>query len=133
MARAGVYFSDVKRARDALVADGWHPSIDAVRAALGNTGSKTTIHKYLREIEAGEGGQKASVSEAIQALVIQLADQLRGEAATEVEVVRARMAELQGAHEHAQAALESQLVDVRQALESVSRQLASTEHDLAGL
>ncbi|MDB5747966.1 MAG: hypothetical protein JWP72_2814 [Massilia sp.] len=133
MARAGVYFSDVKRARDALVSAGRHPSIDAVRAALGNTGSKTTIHKYLREIEAEEGGQKASVSEAIQALVIQLADQLRGEAATEVEVVRARMAELQGAHEHAQAALESQLVDARQALESVSRQLATIEEDLAGL
>lgn len=133
MARAGVYFSDVKRARDALVADGRHPSIDAVRAALGNTGSKTTIHKYLREIEAEEGGQKASVSDAIQALVTQLADQLQGEADTEVEVVRARMAELQGAHEHAQAALESQLVDMRQALEGVSRQLASTEQDLAGL
>jgi DNA repair exonuclease SbcCD ATPase subunit len=133
MARAGVYFSDVKRARDALVADGRHPSIDAVRAALGNTGSKTTIHKYLREIEAEEGGQKASVSEAIQVLVTQLADQLQGEAATEVEAVRARMAELQQAHEHVQAALESQLVDVRQALEGVARQLASTEQDLGGL
>lgn len=52
MARAGVYFSDVKRAWDALVSEGRRPSIDAVRAALGNTGSKTTIHKYLREIEA---------------------------------------------------------------------------------
>ena len=133
MARAGVYVSDVKRARDALVADGRHPSIDAVRAALGNTGSKTTIHKYLREIEAEEGDQKAGVSDAIQALVAQLADRLQGEAATEVEVVRARMAELQGAHEHVQAALESQLADVRQALEGVSRQLASTEQDLAGL
>jgi chromosome segregation ATPase len=116
-----------------LVADGRHPSIDAVRAALGNTGSKTTIHKYLREIEAEEGGQKASLSDAIQALVTQLADQLQGEAVTEVDRVRARMAELQGAHEHAQAALESQLVDLRQALESVSRQLASTEQDLAEL
>ena len=133
MARAGVYVSDVKRARDALVAAGRHPSIDAVRAALGNTGSKTTIHKYLRELEAGEGEQKAGVSEAIQALVTQLADQLQGEAATEVEAMRARMAELQGAHEHVQAALEAQLADVRQALEGVSRQLASTEQDLGGL
>jgi DNA repair exonuclease SbcCD ATPase subunit len=133
MARAGVYFSHIKRAQDALVADGRHPSIDAVRAALGNTGSKTTIHKYLREIEAEEGGQKASASDAIQALVTQLTDQLQGEANTEVEVVRARTAELQGAHQHAQAALELQLVDVQQALEGVSRQLASTEQDLAGL
>lgn len=133
MARAGVYFSDVKRARDALVADGRNPSIDAVRAALGNTGSKTTIHKYLREIDAEEGAQKASVSDAIQALVTQLADQLQDEAATEVEAVRVRMAELQKAHEHVQSTLESQLVDVRQALEGVSRQLASTEQDMGGL
>lgn len=133
MARAGVYFADVKRARDALIAAGRHPSIDAVRAALGNTGSKTTIHKYLREIEAEEGAQKAGVSEAIQGLVTQLADQLQSEAATEVEAMRSRMAELQGAHEHVQAALESQLADVRQALEGVSRQLASTELALAGL
>lgn len=133
MARAGVYFSDVKRARDALVADGRHPSIDAVSAALGNTGSKTTIHKYLREIKAEEGGQKASVSDAIQALVTQLADQLQGEAATEVERVRVCMAELQSAHDHAQTAQELQLLDVRQALESASRQLALTEQDLAGL
>jgi chromosome segregation ATPase len=133
MARPGVYFADVKRARDALVAEGRHPSIDAVRAALGNTGSKTTIHKYLRELEAEEGGRKAGVSDAIQALVTQLADRLQGEAATEIEAMRARMAELQGAHEHAQAALESQLADVRQALEGVSRQLASSEQDLAGL
>lgn len=133
MARTGVYFSDVKSARDALVADGRYPSIDAVRAALGNTGSKTTIHKYLREIEAGEGDRKAGVSDTIQALVTQLAGQLQGEAAAQVEMMRARMAELQGAHEHAQAALESQLADVRQALEGVSRQLAATEQDSADL
>jgi len=133
MARSGVYFADVKRARDALVAEGRHPSIDAVRAALGNTGSKTTIHKYLREIDAGERAQEANVSDAIQSLVTQLADRLQGEAATQVDAMRARMAELQGAHEHAQAALESQLADVRQALQGVSRQLAATEDDLAGL
>jgi chromosome segregation ATPase len=106
-----------------------------VRVCLLNWGksTKTTIHKYLREIEAEEGGQKASVSDAIQALITQLSDQLQGEAATEVEAVRVRMAELQKAHEHAQAALESQLAGTRQALEGVSRQLAATEQDLAGL
>ncbi|MFC5462911.1 DNA-binding protein [Massilia niabensis] len=133
MARAGVYFSDVKRARDGLVAEGRHPSIDAVRAALGNTGSKTTIHKYLREIEAGEGARKAGVSDAIGALVTQLADQLQAESAIEVEAIRARMAEQHEAHEQAQAGLEAQLADARQTLEAVSRQLARTEHDLAGL
>ncbi len=51
MARTGLYQSQVKKARDTLVAQGRHPSVDAVRVALGNTGSKTTIHKYLKELE----------------------------------------------------------------------------------
>ena len=38
MARRGLYKSDVQRARDALRAQGKHPSVDAVRVALGNTG-----------------------------------------------------------------------------------------------
>ena len=45
MARSGLYKSDVQKARDALIAQGMNPSVDAVRVALGNTGYKTTIHK----------------------------------------------------------------------------------------
>ena len=56
MARSGLYKSDVKNARDSLIAQAMYPSIDAVRMALGNTGSKTTIHKYLKELEEEEGG-----------------------------------------------------------------------------
>ena len=55
MARAGLYKSDVQRARDALRVLGKHPSVDAVRVALGNTGSKTTTHRYLKELEEEEG------------------------------------------------------------------------------
>ncbi|WP_170068731.1 DNA-binding protein, partial [Xanthomonas dyei] len=36
MARSGLYKSDVQRARDSLRATGTHPSVDAVRVALGN-------------------------------------------------------------------------------------------------
>jgi hypothetical protein len=59
-----------------------------VREALGNTGSKTTIHRYLRELEVEEGGQRAPVSDAILALVSQLAAGLEEEAATQVESMR---------------------------------------------
>lgn len=133
MARAGVYFSDVKRARDALIAEGRRPSIDAIRAALGNTGSKTTIHKYLRKIETEEGGQKAPISDALLALVTQLADQLQGDAATAVDAMRAEMAEQQAAHKRAQAGLEAQVADTRQQLEAVSRHLESSQQELVGL
>lgn len=46
MARSGLYKSDVQKARDALRAQGKHPSVDAVRVALGNTGSKTGFSRH---------------------------------------------------------------------------------------
>ena len=72
MARGGIYKAEVQRARERLLAQGRNPSIDAVRAELGHTGSKTTIHRYLKEIEEEEGapsGSKIAVSEALQELV----------------------------------------------------------------
>lgn len=92
MARTGLYITDVKAARDALIAQGRHPSVDAVRVALGNTGSKTTIHKYLKELEAVDGGAPAlgaRLSEPLQALVSQLAGRLQEEAKEELERVTA--------------------------------------------
>jgi chromosome segregation ATPase len=83
MARGGVYRTEVEKARNALLAQGKHPSVDAVRIALGNTGSKTTIHRYLKEIEAEEGegvGAKVPLSEALTDLVGRLAAQLSEEA-----------------------------------------------------
>jgi hypothetical protein len=71
----------MSKARDALLAQGRHPSVDAVRVALGNTGSKTTIHKYLKELEAedgGAGGKRSSISDALQDLVERLAARLQG-------------------------------------------------------
>ena len=51
MARGGVNKAVVQIARTAILARGEHPSIDAVRIELGNTGSKTTIHRYLKELD----------------------------------------------------------------------------------
>uniref|UniRef100_UPI003F495EE0 DNA-binding protein n=1 Tax=Cupriavidus yeoncheonensis TaxID=1462994 RepID=UPI003F495EE0 len=108
MARTGLYKSEVKRARDALIAQGKHPSVDAVRVALGNTGSKTTIHKYLRELDAEDGGaagRKASISEALQDLVERLAAQLQEEANAWIDAARAEHAEQERRHaEHLAAA-----------------------------
>jgi chromosome segregation ATPase len=100
MARTGLKKSDVRRARDSLIAQSQYPSVDAVRIALGNTGSKSTIHKYLKELEAEEGGagQPAAVSDALLDLVTRLAERLHEEAdariaakANEYEESRARM------------------------------------------
>ncbi|SEI54899.1 replication region DNA-binding N-term [Azotobacter beijerinckii] len=96
MARGGINKALVMRARQVLLARGEHPSIDAVRIELGNTGSKTTIHRYLKELEESEAGQAenaASLSEELGCLVGALAGRLQGEADEQVERMRERFAE----------------------------------------
>jgi hypothetical protein len=96
MARSGIYKSEVVRARDKLLALGRHPSIDAIRVELGNTGSKATIHRYLKEIEeevVGATGSKVAVSEAIQDLVGRLAARLNEEADLRANQVTSKSAE----------------------------------------
>lgn len=123
MARSGLYKSDVQRARDSLRAEGKNPSVDAVRVALGNTGSKTTIHRYLKELEEEEGqgpGAKIAVSDALQDLVGRLAERLHVEAEMMVAQARDRFqAEL---HERTQA-----LEQARQEAGNLSVQLQRTE------
>jgi myosin heavy subunit len=94
MARIGLSKSDVKHARNALLAQSRHPSVDAVRSALGDTGSKTTIHKYLKELdeEEGVGANPSSVSTALQELVARLAARLQDEAEETLVKERAELA-----------------------------------------
>lgn len=83
MARGGINKALVKLAIDRLITKGEHPSIDAIRIELGNTGSKTTISRYLTELneESAEHlGRKESLSDTISELVTSLAAQLHREA-----------------------------------------------------
>ncbi len=92
MARPGITKGQVQRARLALIRAGKHPSIDGIRIELGNTGSKATISSYLKEIEADEGGvatPERSVSEELQALVMNLAARLELEAQERFDGLRA--------------------------------------------
>ncbi|MBN8893316.1 MAG: DNA-binding protein [Rhodanobacter sp.] len=123
MARAGLYKTEVKKARDSLVAQGLRPSIDAVRAALGHTGSKSTIHRYLKELEAEEGterGRGAPISDALQHLVAQLAAQLKEEA-------EARIVEVQGACDTALATNAAAAAEQAKENRALSNQLQRTE------
>lgn len=126
MARAGIYKSEVLRARDKLLATGRNPSIDAVREELG-TGSKSTIHRYLKEIEEEEGGAtgtRIAVSEAIQDLVGRLAIRLNEEAEERVTVAKAKHTEQLTQHQQAAAALKTETQSTRQQLEQSQRALA---------
>lgn len=93
MARAGLYKTEVQKARDSLIAQGKHPSVDAVRVALGNTGSKTTIHRYLKELEADTAATPTSelvISDALRNLVAQLSRRLAEEADTRIADMQAK-------------------------------------------
>ncbi len=96
MARGGINKALVQQARRALLARGEHPSIDAVRVELGNTGSKTTIHRYLKELEEADIGSiepEKSLSEQLTIQVAQLAERMLEEAHAAVAQEREALAQ----------------------------------------
>ncbi|MGV8842443.1 MAG: DNA-binding protein [Pseudomonas sp.] len=95
MARGGINKALVHQARQALLARGKHPSIDALRIELGNTGSKTTIQRYQKELEEADAGDSTSaqpLSEQLTTLVVQLAEHLQSEAQETVAQAHERWA-----------------------------------------
>ncbi|MBL8450599.1 MAG: DNA-binding protein [Dechloromonas sp.] len=130
MARGGIYKSEVLRARDKLVAMGRYPSIDAIRTELGDTGSKATIHRYLKEIEEEEGGgvgKKVAASEAIQDLVARLAARLHEEADTRIAEGVARHVALAQQQSDAAAGLRKEAEAFRLELERTQQALADEQ------
>ena len=119
MARGGINKAVVHKARQAILARGDNPSIDAVRIELGNTGSKTTIHRYLKELEIQKPPVTTSVpdlSESISGLVRQLAEQLKEESDTKID-------EAQKSFDLENAALKAQFQESQQALAAAQQQL----------
>jgi chromosome segregation ATPase len=128
MANAGINKAQVKKARDALIAKGVHPSIDSVRVELGNTGSKNTIHRYLKELNEESdtlNDGKVALSDTLSELVSGLAAQLHAEAA---EVVENAKASSQATIEVLQSKVnlvERALTEARSQLDTVETQLKS--------
>lgn len=92
MARGGVNKAIVQKAREALLARGENPSIDAVRVELGNTGSKTTIHRYLKELDELDQRRKApqqGLSDELSELVARVAQRLAEEGEEQIELALA--------------------------------------------
>ena len=114
MARGGINKVLVQRARDVVRSRGDYPSIDAVRIELGNTGSKTTIHRYLKELEEAEGSRlddQALLSDTLKEMVARLAARLQEEArelvASAETAHQARAQEWQALDASRQAALDA--------------------------
>lgn len=127
MARGGISKGAVAKARENLMVKGERPSIDAVRIELGNTGSKTTISRYLKELSEEEGSRlddEELLSENLKEIIGRLSQTLRNEAKEIVE----------GAESRHQAAIESvseKLANAKQSLETTQTSLAQREAELA--
>jgi len=92
MARSGLTKPQVRAVRDRLLAEGRYPSVDAVRHALGDVGSKSTIHKYLKELrdeDPNVGIKREDTEDALRGFVEQLAERLHANAEERVRVLRA--------------------------------------------
>jgi len=127
MARAGIYKSEVLRARDRLISQGKYPSIDAVRVELGNTGSKVTIHRYLKEIEDEEAtaaAPKISISDELVELVGRLSARLELDA-------NARVVALMEEFNAKEAQLKASLETSKSETAAARRQLEQTQLELA--
>lgn len=121
MARGGINKALVHAARDALIGRGLHPSIDLVRVELGNTGSKSTIQRYLKELSGSLAANHASpptLSEKLSTFVSSLAEQLKQEA-------REAVADEQKQLERQQASYAQERAQLRERLE---QSLTSVTH-----
>ena len=110
MARGGVNKAVVQIARTAILARGEHPSIDAVRIEMGNTGSKTTIHRYLKELDETDsrrGVQHEQLSDELSELVARLAQRLKEQAQEPIDRAEAH-------YEQLKAELRDQLAQAQQ-------------------
>jgi phage-related protein len=119
MARGGVNKAVVQTARLAILARGEHPSIDAVRIEMGNTGSKTTIHRYLKELDDGDqrlNAPQEQIDDELTGLVTRLAQRLKEQAQEPIDRAEARF-------ESQRKILEAQLAETLNAQAQLKQQL----------
>ncbi|WP_338486806.1 DNA-binding protein [Pseudomonas trivialis] len=118
MARGGINKAVVQTARSAIIARGENPSIDAVRIEMGNTGSKTTIHRYLKELDESETRAtitQAPIDDELSELVSRLAQRLKEKAQEPIDLAQARF-------EQDKAALLGQLEELKLAHSQLKQQ-----------
>ncbi len=138
MARGGINKAVVQTARLAILARGENPSIDAVRIEMGNTGSKTTIHRYLKELDDSETRltiTEAPIDDELGELVTRLAQRLKEKAQEPIDLAQAQfeqqktalLAQVEALEEaHSQLKQQCDIQAAALAEESAALQTAST-------
>lgn len=129
MSRTGLTKSQVRACRDQLLAEGRYPSVDALRQALGNTGSKSTIHRFLKELAdedsgAGAGLKREDTARSLNDIVEQLADRLHGDA-------QQRIRQLEAAHAQALREKECELAALRATITRLEARVEELEEERA--
>jgi len=127
MARSGLTKSQVRTCRDQLLAAGRYPSVDAVRLSLGNTGSKSTIHRFLKELADEDMGPDAGIrredtARSLHDFVDELADRLHGDA-------QQRIRRLEAAHREALQEKERELAALRATVARLEARVEALEED----
>lgn len=126
MARGGINKALVSKARETLISRGENPSIDAIRVGLGNTGSRSTIHRYLREIEEEASGRlddEALLSQPIKELIGRLASVLKQEAQAAID-------DSQSKHQHQVQSLTGRIQELEGSLATINKTFSDKEHEL---
>jgi len=128
MARGGINKAVVQKARHALLARGIHPSIDAVRIELGNTGSKTTIHRYLKELESSEQAISSdALSAPLTGLIGQMLGQLKEEAQQSVAQAHEALLRERATVQQQSAVLEARMRDLESQCSGLALQLQTAQ------
>lgn len=110
MARAGITYADVEQAASNLAADGTNPTVDAVRAALGGTGSKSTIAPMLKHWKSTHREQVLAQQEGLPAGLLEVVKGLHAQLKQEAQI------QVQAA----QAGAEAAVADCRQQVEAAN-------------
>lgn len=137
MARAGITYMEIEQAAAALAADGKNPTVDAVRAALGGTGSKSTIAPLLKrwkgahreQDQAQQAGLPAGLLEAVRHLHAQMQQEADAQVQAAQAAADAEVAECRQQAADAQAA-SAALAGQRAALESELERETARRTDL---
>lgn len=131
MARQGITYEQVAAVADALMADGFQPTIRSVRERLRNTGSPNTIHKHLTAWVEARPVAAAAAPELPRALVTAFAAEIERAASQARAEVEARLVHAQA--EAADLAAAGELLEgERDELAELVASLTSERDTLAG-
>ncbi len=135
MARGGITKEAVEQARNAILARRESVSIDAIRIELGNTGSKTTIHRYLKELEEAEGKAQitTSLSEELTFIVEKMSGRLQQEANEVIENEREQHHEALRERDERYEQLRQELLETQSHRDELMTKLDQRAHELKAL